>query len=416
MDFLSFDKVSSDNWKTLCKQLRKKHANEGELEVRFEDCLHFILGWPDTNIKRQKTVQSENKNKRADIFLCDNEGKPLIVFEMKKQGWEIKEREIEQLQSYMRPEAIPFGFLVGDKLSLYYDTRESGSKLKRVLSLSFNDASNTDGAMLSSLINYSSFCFDSFDAFYIEYLAEKDAAEARLESKAVIENLANFRKNDTGKDRLIHQLIGLYSEWLEKDLRSNMRENLYIQNLSMNGQWIADHILNSDITVLSDDDFIQRLREFFQKIPNQTRFLNMRLNSDDIILSIRSRFEDAVSHLSNMQHEHRFNALGDFTGNGEFTVKYLGFAFWSEMIRIRFPDVPLFNKKTKTFFDTIGVYIGDTFEEKLKNVSNFYKRFSNDEMDLLKLSHLEHFVVAKNINNDDGREFIKANFPNNQIE
>ena len=46
------------------------------------------------------------------------------------------------------------------------------------------------------------------------------------------------------------------------------------------------------------------------------------------------------------------------------------------------------------------------------NVSNFYKRFSTPDITLEMLSHLEHFVIAKRVKNEIGREFMKANFHN----
>ena len=43
-------------------------------------------------------------------------------------------------------------------------------------------------------------------------------------------------------------------------------------------------------------------------------------------------------------------------------------------------------------------------------MSSFYKRFSGPNMTLDMLSHLEHFVIAKNAKNEEGRRFIEEKF------
>jgi len=398
---MNFNKIASDKWKALCKQMSKKHRDEYTLEVRFDDCLEFILGWPDANRTTQRSIQSGRETKYADIVLCDDESRPFLVVEMKKQGEEITSHERGQLLSYMRHQLVHFGMLVNEKLSLYYDAREPGCELEKVLSISFRDPQNVDGAKLSALLDKASFDLNALISFCLDYLAEKTKIEAE---HGAIENIAYFKRTDPRKDELIRQLITLYANWYEQGTD-------YAQTIKQSRQWVTEHILQADLSRLSNEAFVERFRELARKITNQTRWILMRLNKEDEILEIRSEFEVAVSHLSDMSQAVRFCALGSFTG-GAHTVHNLGRGFWSEMIRIRFPDVPLYNDKTQTFFDKIEVYIGETYEEKLMNISRFYKRFECPDMDFDKLSYLEHFVVAKNAKNEEGRVFMKENFPN----
>ncbi|MCL1901835.1 MAG: type I restriction enzyme HsdR N-terminal domain-containing protein [Firmicutes bacterium] len=401
-------------WQELCKRLSRKYKSEEELEGRFIDCWDFILGWPYENIVRQMSIQIGHENKRADIVLLDDQKLPLLVIEMKKQGISITDHEILQLQSYMRQKRIIFGLLVGEKLSLYYDPLKSDGKLKRVLNLSFFDTANLDGITLAKLLHKKNFSTEKMTEFCDSYLDEKLALESSLQTKAVIDNLANFKNTDKDKDIKIRQLIDLYSFWLNKDHSYNQREKDYIINLANHKKWITDKILKADLTSLSEEEFIKLIKEFSLHIPNLKRFFNMWLNSDKKILEIRLDFQTAITHLSTIRKNKRFVALDDFIENGAYKTKYLDRSFWSEMIRIRFPDVPLLNQKTEKFFDSLDVYIGDTYEEKLQNVANFYQRFSDKNMTLDMLSHLEHFVIAKNIKNEEGRQFMKANFPNYQ--
>ena len=403
-----------NKWQQLCKRLNKKYKSEIELEGRFEDCLYFILGWSDKNVARQMMVQFGHESKRTDLVLLDDDSVPIVVIEMKSQNVPITEHEIGQLHSYMRQELIPFGLLVGERISLYYDDQKRGNKPRRVLNLSFKDIDNTDGIELANLLDKPTFSLKRLSEFCDNYLIEKEKLEKDLGSKVVIDNLANFRNLDTGKDEKIRQLIDLYSLWLSEDKNRNKKEYQYLQSLKENRAWIAENILNTDLRSLSNDDFLQRFRELSLRLPNLTRYLRMWNKDDKEVLSIRQGFENAISHLTGLPKSHRYNALDDFTRNSQFAVKHLKNAFWSEMIRIKFKDVPLLNNKTERFFDAIGVYIGDTYEEKLKNVSNFYSRFSGPNMDLDMLSHLEHFALAKNAKNETGREFVMANFLENE--
>jgi len=387
--------------------LSKKHTSEGELEVRFEDCLYFVLGYTDTNISRQKVIQFGHERKRADIVLCDDLRQPFAIFEIKKQGAEISQHEMGQLFSYMRAELIPFGFLLGDKISLYYDERKRGVDPKRVLTLSFKDTLNEDGSNLSAMLLKEKFTVESMEDFCKKYLSEKERIENDFKEKVIIENLANFKKTDPRKDELIKQLITLYEQWLVKD----EKENSYIDYTQRNHEWISQHLFSSDITSLSNDDYLSFFKSFMERVTNLERFMRMWFNDDKKIIAGRKDFENAVEFLNNIPDTERFQAIRYFSGDGKYSMKYLNKSFWSEMIRIRFPDVPLCNDKTQNFFNAIDVYIGDTFEEKLRNISNFYKKFSSDVMTLQKLSHLEHFVIG-NIKCKTGKEFVKKNFQN----
>ena len=399
-------------WQEICRRLSRRYSSESELEGRFFDCLDFILNWSDNNISRQKTIQFGHQGKYADLVLFDDDKLPIIVVEMKKQGVSITEHEIGQLYSYMRQELIPFGLLVGDKISLYYDEHERGTKAKRVLNLSFNDKKNTDGIELFKLLNKNSFSIEGMKNFCDNYLKEKNEIQEKFGSQVIIDNIANFQNADKDLDRKINGLIELYTTWLNEDFSVNNREYQYILNMPLQREWVMKEIINFDLASLSDNAFIIKFRELSSHISNLTRYLSMWNKDNKKVLEIREGFTNAVKHLSNMQEKDRYQAHNDFVGDGKFAVKHLKEAFWSEMIRNKFPDVPLLNSKTERFFDAIGVYIGDTYEEKLINVSNFYKRFSTQDMTLEMLSHLEHFVIAKNVRNEVGREFMKGNFPN----
>jgi len=392
-------------WKELCRMLSKKHANEGELEVRFEDCLCFILRYSDNNIARQKTIQFGHERKRADIVLCDDIKQPFVIVEIKKQGSDVSEHEMGQLFSYMRAELISFGFLLGDKFSLYYDERKRGLDPKRVLTLSFRDTLNEDGAVISALLHKENFTVEKMEMFCKTYLSEKERIENDSKEKIIIENLANFRKSDPRKDELIKKLISLYETWLDED----EKEKSYIEYTQKNHEWIANHVLSVDMVSLSDANYLCLFKAFMERVTNLERFMRMWFNNDSKILEGRKDFEKAIAFLNRIPDSERYQAIQYFSGTGEYCMKYLNKSFWSEMIRIRFPDVPLCNDKTQNFFDAIDVYIGDTFEEKLKNISNFYKRFSSDEMTLQKLSHLEHFVMG-NIKSKAGKDFVNKNF------
>lgn len=398
-----------NKWKLFSERMTARYRSEAELEGRFEDCLIFILGWePRAEITRQVPIQFGHENKRADIILKAND-KNSVVIELKKQGLQIRDHELGQLFSYMRQTYSRFGFLVGDRISLYYDPR-NGNIPTRVISVAFSDYLNTDGSRLMDLISKPSFSEDKLEEFCIEYSKDVESIKKRALETADgivnIDNLANYNLAGGSIDKKIDGLVKLYDSWIT----DTPKEALYLDNLSKNASWVKVNIFKTNMPTLNDNDFVALFKELSKKLTNQTRWINMRFR-DDKILDIRQNFQIAVTHLIEASDDAKYNVLDDFL-EGDYQVWGLRKGFWSELIRIRFPDVPLYNEKTENFFNAIGQYIGDTYEEKLNNISEFYKRVSSrhKNMPIEKLSHLEHFACVKNARNETGRQYMKENF------
>ena len=116
----------------------------------------------------------------------------------------------------------------------------------------------------------------------------------------------------------------------------------------------------------------------------------------------REKFIRAIEHLNTIDEERRFVAIEDFL-RGVFKIKGLAEAFWSEVIRCKFPSIALVNKKTKRFFDNLGVLLGVTEGERCENAtyrhfrwsSLWAKRTGRPKLALLEMSHLEHFALTR---------------------
>jgi hypothetical protein len=404
-----------NKWSQFSERMGSRYYSEAELEGRFIDCLFFILGWePENDIHRQVPIQFGHEQKRADVILS-KDGGDVVVIELKKQSVEIHNHELGQLFSYMRQKYCSYGLLVGDMISLYHDPR-NGDDPRRVMSISFKDRLNPDGEKLMELLTKMTYKQDVLDEFCIDYAKELDktraAASVDNDVTANIDNLANYSSRGADIANKIDGLVNLYDEWLNEAHTGSQRETDYLNNLHDNSEWIRTNIIYEVLESLRPGQFVDKFREMSKRIMNQKRFLLMRFVDDAKILSIRPEFERSIQHLASAHTSDRFTLLNDFIEEGQYVAKGLGKGFWSELIRIQFPDVPLFNDKTERFFSAIGIYTGDTYEEKLMNISAFYSRLSKKYPDMTfeKLSHLEHFATAKNAQNDKGLEYMRTVF------
>ena len=414
MDYLNITDEAVEQWEALCRRMSRSHKNEHDLEVRFEDCLSFIFYWQDKCIKCQERTHAKDKMKKiTDILLTDDIGEPLIIVEMKSQKVRITNEERRQLFDYMKHYGVKFGFLVNRKISLYYDDGKSSEPL-RVLTLSFKDKNNSDGARLSYRLDRSMFSPDLLEQFCIEYLEEREQTE-REYSVSSIGNIENFRNPDTSKNERFRTLIALYKDWLN-DPNTTEDEKAFVPNIQKSMDLIKENVFGCKLEELSDVEYIEKIKILNRHIPSQTH-LRRFYGSNEKILELRKNgFDKAISHLNKIDESDQFKVLCDFIGESEFKVKGIDKSTWSELIRIKFPDVPLVNEITEKFFDTIDYFIGDEDDEKAKHISDFYKRFSDTGMNLYAFSHLEHFAVGQDVkNNEKGQEFIDRYFANKEL-
>ncbi len=159
----------------MCEVMVKPQTSEQELVNVYVASLKEVLGWDDTEIKREFPVQVGHETKRGDVMLANS-----VVIEAKRQGVSFNDMHIlQQLKSYMRVKYKKFGCLLGSELWFFYDdysdTRED---LKIIGKFDFTDKDNpvaNDLAMILTKMEFSidkltEFCKKNWSGEYMESL------------------------------------------------------------------------------------------------------------------------------------------------------------------------------------------------------------------------------------------------------
>jgi len=203
----------------------------------------------------------------------------------------------------------------------------------------------------------------------------------------------------------LSELLKLYRKWIV----DRPVEQKYLDNLARAIDWARTSLIRSDLDRLTDEEFVELFRDIPVHFTNIRSSMRYYITNREKVLSKRVDFTKAMAHLANTPDEQRFAVLNDFVTGDKFQVKNLKKAFWSEMIRARFDDVPLLNEKTLSFFDGLGVFLGDDYGEELRSVATFYSELrgqTRGEYSMNELTHLEHFVKVSKV----GREFMERRF------
>jgi hypothetical protein len=92
------------------------------IETQFQ-----LLGWAKYRgeICHKPNIPIGNNNFIQPDILMKRDGEELFVIEVKRPIHSISQREIQQLESYMRQRKIKFGVYIGEHIELFYDKPDS---------------------------------------------------------------------------------------------------------------------------------------------------------------------------------------------------------------------------------------------------------------------------------------------------
>lgn len=393
-------------WQKLCKKLHyytfnRQHQfrNEDGFEAHFYDYLDLIFGWDAEFSKRQLPVQFGHQSKRLDIILL-HENKPSIIIELKKPGIALSGETSAQLSSYMAQMSAEFGILTnGIVLQLFYKPLEVRKPYaSKVLSVRF-DGSDKDGNELGELLDHSTFSEQKLKTFCEEKMNKiKNQTEGvPLSQQFVAEQMSEEL------DEKIIKMSSLYKEWVA----TNPKEKDFIRERENAVAWVEENVLNlPKIRKITENDF----KKLMHEIPKH--LTNLKFGANRILYTNldgkKDVFVRAIEHVCNAMQEEKFTIIKDLLENENYQIKGVARSFWSEIIRCKFKDVPLVNAKTEDFFNSIGIQIGFTEEEKVENVYYCYSRWGKlcKDMTVNDFSHMEHFVKVA----ETGAEFMDKNF------
>lgn len=403
------------NWQQLCKTVKTYTGHPKQCAFRKEECFedHFveylrnIFGWGFEEVHRQYPVKFGHENKRADIVLL-YDSRPAVIFELKAYGQPLAGEEIGQLTSYMKQMSAEFGILTNSvALQLYWQPLGNRDETKMVLNLRF-DENDPDGVELGKLLNRANFAENRLTVFCQELQARLSSNRNRIfEFQPKVPN--DFIAEQMSID-LDDKMVGLIRIYL-KHIESDEYERAYFQKYARGIKWVQENVLAITNKNFSDQDY----KELVHQIPRHLANLN---NGAHRVLytgldGSRKKFIAAVTYLANANEDQKFIVMQNLLENPDYKIKGMARSFWSEMVRVKFPDMPLVNSKTIDFFVAIGLNISYTPDKQAQNVYYCYTRWQalcrqkyGIKVSILELSHLENF--AKEVK--AGRDYIKAKF------
>lgn len=186
-------------WNKFCRDVQVKKAKDA-LEMDFEITVVKIflsaLGWSDylQNLEEQKSVYKGKD--RADFFLHtknDNNDRQIVV-ELKRPEHKQKQKDIQQLERYLKSYGCRFGIYLGEKLEVFY-RQPKGDDFVAISVVEIDYTPNNSTAEdLLNLIKYENYnketftqyCLDNLEVNkYVRHWQTKDGEEELY--KAVID-------------------------------------------------------------------------------------------------------------------------------------------------------------------------------------------------------------------------------------
>lgn len=219
-------------WNKFCRDVqekKKKDALEMDFEIGVVRMFLFALGWSEysNNLEEQKNIY--NGKDRADFFLHtkdDNEDRQIVV-ELKRPEHKQKQKDIEQLERYLKLYGCRFGIYIGEKLEVFYrqPKGEDDSIAVSVVEIDYT-LNNPAADNLLKLIKYENYDKEKFTQYCLDNLEVNDYIKRW--------------QTEEGKEELYNAVIETFK--LPKVVSNKLRSVLKFQIIK-----IKDAELQSDL-------------------------------------------------------------------------------------------------------------------------------------------------------------------------
>lgn len=164
-----------------------------------------LLGWVKYRgeICHKPNIPIGSNNFIQPDILIKKDEEDLFVIEVKRPVHSISQREIQQLESYMRQRKIKFGVYIGEHIELFFDKPES-TEIVSVLKIPL-ELNDKRGELFVKLFGKDSFSSYSLAEFCEKQISEKQQELKKVEAKKylvangaaiVVEKLKQYLKND----------------------------------------------------------------------------------------------------------------------------------------------------------------------------------------------------------------------------
>ncbi len=204
-------------WNKFCKDVhdkKKKDALEMDFEISVVEVFLSALGWSKyfDNLEEQKSLYKGKD--RADFFLHtkDKIEDRQIVVELKRPEHKQKQKDIEQLERYLKLYGCRFGIYIGEKLEVFYRQPKGEDDFVAVSVIEIDYTPNNPVAEdLLEYIKYENYDKDKFNQYCINNLEVNDYVK--------------LWQTEEGKEKLYNAIIDTFklSEVVSKQIRSVLK-------------------------------------------------------------------------------------------------------------------------------------------------------------------------------------------------
>ena len=179
-------------WEKICNNIESYQMSaESTLQIIVENIFDMLLGWDKSlGCITRPQIKFGSSNSGIPDLILSKDRRNRICIELKKFMVGIKERNKEQLFSYMRQLKLSFGILWGNSIQLYFDEISDDEPPICVLEIPF-EKENKLGVQLVEQLNYDIFNFDNFKEFCFKQIQLN-------RNKIDIENKINFLCSSDG--------------------------------------------------------------------------------------------------------------------------------------------------------------------------------------------------------------------------
>ena len=167
-------------WNEICFLVKKNHGVSEDDFQKIAEHLFGLIGWSQFKgeiVPKNALPVGSSRNVFPDITKKEN-GRAILVVELKKPSVAITEQNVKQLKSYMRLEKVDFGVLFGESLQLYYDL-EPDDLLTKVNEIPFMSDLD-EGIECIRLLSKNGYTFEELEKYCVNILtAVKNTKKAQ---------------------------------------------------------------------------------------------------------------------------------------------------------------------------------------------------------------------------------------------
>ena len=226
-------------WNKFCTDVqvkKKKDALEMDFEINVVSKFLLALGWSDyfQNLEEQRSVYKGKD--RADFFLYTkgNNNDRQIVVELKRPEHKQKQKDIEQLERYLKLYGCRFGIYLGEKLEVFYRKPKGEDDFIAVSVVEIDYTPNNPAAEnLLRLLKYDNYDKETFTQYCLDNLE--------------INDYVKLWQTEEGKEKLYNAVIEFFK--LPKVVSNKLRSVLKFQIIR-----IKDAGLQSDLPTHEVED------------------------------------------------------------------------------------------------------------------------------------------------------------------